>query len=97
MSATPGKVVIDGVMKVAGQQVFVLKLLQGRDPRWVGRPFFAEYDERAAWLDELRPAFGEREFFYEDGLARIKAQRRLDARHRLEVIERQAELDSVAN
>jgi L-lysine 2,3-aminomutase len=68
MSATPGKVAVDGVLDVAGQRSFVLRVLQGRDPAWVGRTFLAEYDERAAWLDELRPAGGEREFFFERAL-----------------------------
>lgn len=65
MSATPGKVVVDGVAHIAGQRAFALRFLQARDPAWVGRPFFAEFDERATWLDQLRPAFGQREFFYE--------------------------------
>jgi KamA family protein len=65
MSATPGKVLVDGVTRVAGHEVFVLKFLQGRDPSWVGRTFFARYDPDAAWLDELRPTFGRTEFFFE--------------------------------
>ncbi|MDH5674256.1 MAG: lysine 2,3-aminomutase [Myxococcales bacterium] len=65
MSATPGKVLIDGVARVHGERVFVLKFLQARDPDWVGRPFFARYDPDATWFDDLRPAFGEREFFFE--------------------------------
>jgi KamA family protein len=68
MSALPGKVLVDGVAEVRGERVFVLSLLQGRDPDWCRRPFFARYDERATWLSELRPAFGEREFFYERAL-----------------------------
>jgi L-lysine 2,3-aminomutase len=68
MSATPGKVVVDGVLEVGGERCFVLRVLQGRDPAWVGRVFLAEYDERAAWLDELRPFGGEREFFFESAL-----------------------------
>jgi KamA family protein len=68
MSATPGKVLVDGVARVAGEDVFVLKFLQARDPDWVGRPFFAKLDPTARWLDDLRPAFGESEFFYEAGL-----------------------------
>ena len=31
----------------------------------VGIPFFAKYDPKATWLDQLQPAFGETEFFYE--------------------------------
>jgi len=34
----------------------------------VHRPFFAAYDEKATWLNELRPAFGEPRFFFEDEL-----------------------------
>ena len=68
MSATPGKVEVLGVQEVAGEKVFVLRFLQGRDPDWVGRPFFAKYDPEATWLDGLKPAFGENAFFYEEGL-----------------------------
>jgi hypothetical protein len=65
MSATPGKVLVLGTQKVHGEKVFVLTFLRGRDRDWVGRPFFARYDERATWLDDLQPAFGERRFFFE--------------------------------
>lgn len=56
MSATPGKVVVDGVTETAQGRFFQLRMLQARDPRLVGRPFQAHYCESAAWLDELRPA-----------------------------------------
>jgi hypothetical protein len=59
MSATPGKVLIDGVAEIHGEKVFVLKFIQGRNPEWAGQVFFAKYDETARWLDDLRPAFGE--------------------------------------
>lgn len=65
MSAHPGKVRIVGVSEVEGEQIFVLDFLQARNPRWVRRPFFARYDPRATWLDELRPAFGQDRFFFE--------------------------------
>ena len=68
MSATPGKVEVLGVQEVAGERVFVLRFLQGRDPDWVGRPFFARFDPEATWLDRLEPAFGAESFFFEDGL-----------------------------
>ena len=64
MSATPGKVCVDGVANVAGQQVFVLHLIQARRPELVGRPFFARFDPSATWLSDLRPAFTE-QFPYE--------------------------------
>jgi hypothetical protein len=66
MSATPGKVLIDGVTSVNGEKVFVLKLLRGRNPEWVGKPFFARFDPEATWLDDLEPAFGAKEFFFEE-------------------------------
>lgn len=80
MSATPGKVVIDGVTSIGSERVFALRFLRARDTSWVGRPFFARYDAGATWLDQLRPAFGEREFFFEPGLRRIfEAQRTREA------------------
>ncbi|NUR86646.1 MAG: lysine 2,3-aminomutase [Nonomuraea sp.] len=60
MSATPGKVCVDGVTEIAGQKVFVLHFIQARDPSLVGRPFFARYDPSAVWLTDLRPAFADR-------------------------------------
>ncbi len=68
MSASPGKVVIEGISEINGEKVFVLNLLQGRNPDWVRRPFFAKYDEKATWLNHLRPASGEEKFFFEDEL-----------------------------
>ncbi len=67
MSATPGKVLVDGITTINGKKVIVLKFLQGRNPDWVSKPFFAEYDENAIWLDDLKPAFDEK-FFFEDEL-----------------------------
>ncbi|WP_153301641.1 KamA family radical SAM protein [Endozoicomonas arenosclerae] len=66
MSAGPGKVEITGITEVNGEKVFVLRFLQGRNPEWCYKPFFAKYDEEATWLDDLKPAFGEEKFFYED-------------------------------
>jgi KamA family protein len=65
MSAGPGKIHINGTAEINGTKVFVLSFIQGRVPEWVGRPFFAEYDPDALWLDDLKPAFGEKEFFFE--------------------------------
>ena len=74
MSATPGKVVVDGITEVAGEKVFALKFLQGRDPAWANRLFFAKYDPKAAWLSELRPAFGGERFFFEDAMEAALAE-----------------------
>ena len=73
MSATPGKVLIDGITDIGGERVFALKFIQGREPEWVNRIFFARYDETAAWLDDLRPAFGEKQFFFKPGLRLLKS------------------------
>ena len=66
MSAFPGKVLVDGIAEVAGEKVFCLQFLQGRDKEWVRRPFFAKYDPEASWLSQLKPAFGAERFFFED-------------------------------
>jgi KamA family protein len=67
MSADPGKVHIAGVSEINGKKVFVLNLIQGRNSDWVDQPFFAEYDENAVWLDDLKPAF-KSEFFFSQEL-----------------------------
>jgi hypothetical protein len=72
MSATPGKVVVDGTARLGGEKVFCLRFLQGRDPDWVGRPFFARYDPEATWLDELEPAAGEQQFFFSEAMAELE-------------------------
>ena len=74
MSATPGKVQVMGVADVRTEKVFVLRFLQARNPDWVARPFFAKYSATACWLDDLEPAFGEPEFFYEADLKRLLAE-----------------------
>jgi KamA family protein len=74
MSATPGKVLIDGRATVGGEDVFVLKFLQARDPAWVGKVFFARFDARASWLSDLRPAGGADEFFFEPGLRELRTE-----------------------
>jgi hypothetical protein len=62
MSATPGKVCVDGIAEVNGARVFVLHLIPARKPDLVGRSFFAGYDPAAAWLTDLKPAFGASQF-----------------------------------
>jgi L-lysine 2,3-aminomutase len=64
MSATPGKVCVDGITEVAGVRVFVLRMIQARDPELVGTPFFARFDPAATWLTDLEPVFTDR-FPYE--------------------------------
>ena len=77
MSAAPGKVHVLGVNEINGEKVMTLQFLQGRNPDWVLKPFFAKYDPEAIWLDDLKPAFGESEFFFEKEYEEIKKQARL--------------------
>ena len=79
MSATPGKVLVDGVVEIDGERLFVLKLLQCRNPDWANRMFLARYDDTATWLDDLTPAFGEDEFFFEGWLRDLASRRRRTA------------------
>ena len=65
MSANPGKVQVLGISEIKGEKVFVLRFLQCRNPNYVDIPFFAKYDGRATWINQLIPAFGEEQFFFE--------------------------------
>lgn len=71
MSCLPGKVQILGVAEIKAEKVMVFRMIQGRNPNWAARPFFAEYDENAIWYNDLKPAFGEEKFFFTDELNHI--------------------------
>ncbi len=71
MSADPGKIHVLGVSEIKGEKVIALSFLQGRNPDWVKRPFFAEYNDKAIWLNELKPAFNEDQFFFEEDFEEI--------------------------
>ena len=81
MSAFPGKVVIDGIVDIAGEKVFALQFLQARNPDWVRRPFYAKFDPAATWLHELKPAFGAKKFFFEEDSVADIAIARHSSRH----------------
>jgi len=72
MSCMPGKVQMLGVSEIPingkKTKIMTLRFLQGRNPDWVDRPFFAEYDPKAEWIDHLVPAFGQEKFFFEEEL-----------------------------
>ncbi len=74
MSANPGKIQILGVSEVNNEKVFVMRFIQGRNPDWVARPFFAKYDPEATWYDDLRPAFGAPEFFFEPEMTKYSRE-----------------------
>lgn len=48
------------------EKVFILKFLQSRNPDWISRTVFAQYDPNAKWLNDLKPAFGAERFFFEE-------------------------------
>ena len=71
MSASPGKIQVQAVTEICGEKVFILRFLQGRNENWTQQPFFARFDEKATWLNDLRPAFGEEQFFFEEEYKQI--------------------------
>lgn len=73
MSTGPGKIEIQGAARIKGEQVLVLRFIQGRNPAWVQQPFFAACDPAATWFDQLRPASGEEKFFFADEYAAMRA------------------------
>ena len=80
MSASPGKIQVQGVTEINNEKVFLLRFLQGRNENWTQQPFFARFDENATWLDDLKPAFGQKQFFYEAEYRKILNERLTDNR-----------------
>src|SRR5574338_295970 len=74
MSANPGKIQVLGTVDVGKKKAIVMRFLQGRNPKWVQRPFLAKYDENAIWIDQLKP-FSGKKFFFEDELGKILGSR----------------------
>jgi len=70
MSATAGKIQVLGIADLGDQKAIVMRFLQGRNPNWVQKPFLAKYDEKAIWIDDLKPFIGEK-FFFEEELNEI--------------------------
>ena len=71
MSCTPGKIRVVGVSEIKGEKIITLEFIQGRNSDWAARPFFAKYNPKAQWIDDLQPAFGGDNFFYEEELAEM--------------------------
>ncbi len=71
MSCLPGKVQLLGVTEVKGEKAMVFRMIQGRNPDWAARPFFAKYDDEAIWYTDLQPAFDEEKFYFTDELNQI--------------------------
>jgi L-lysine 2,3-aminomutase len=64
MSVCGGKVALDGIVSMDGNKMFALQFLASRRRDWVRRPFFARFDPDATWIDQLVPAFGQKQFFF---------------------------------
>src|SRR5690554_3610908 len=78
MSAGPGKVEIQNITEFNGEKAFLLRFIQGRNPHWVQRPFFAKYDPEATWLEDLSPALGTERFFFSDEYEAMSQERGAD-------------------
>ena len=72
MSDHAGKIQVLGVQEVRGEKIFVLRFLQGRNPKWVDIPFFAKYNPKATWFNQLEPAFGEEKFFFQEDKKKLE-------------------------
>lgn len=67
MSASPGKITVDGIARLQQGPAFALRYLQARDPALVGRPFHAVFDPSAQWWEKLRPYSEQDEEFFTGG------------------------------
>ena len=56
------------------KQINTLRLFQRRYPDWVQFPSFARLDPRTTWRDDLRPAFGEQQSFFETEYERMRRE-----------------------
>jgi len=74
MTTLGGKLGIAGTPTINGEPVFALKFFSARNPAWIERMFFAKLNPDAIWFDELEPAFGDKEFFWEKECAEIIKQ-----------------------
>jgi hypothetical protein len=64
MSATPGKIQIEGQLNFPQGKAIVLKYLQAREISKVGIPFLAKWNSTARWWDDLEPfSDADRPFF----------------------------------
>jgi len=68
MSAYPGKIQILGINEIGNKKYFNLRFIQGSNPDWVGKPFFAKYNPDAIWLTDLEPIDGKDKFFFEENI-----------------------------
>lgn len=71
MSASPGKILVDGVTEIKGEKLFIFKFIQARKKEWVNQIFFGKFDEYSSWINEVSPAFGEKTFFYQEDYEKI--------------------------
>jgi KamA family protein len=79
MSCLPGKIQLLGVSEVKDEKVMVFRMIQGRNPDWAARPFFAKYDEGAIWYTDIKPGFDEEKFFFTDELNALTTPEEIEA------------------
>ncbi|MDR0385623.1 MAG: lysine 2,3-aminomutase [Prevotellaceae bacterium] len=63
MSCYYGKIQVLGIEELDNRKMFVMRFIQGRNPDWVAKPFFAEYNPDATWITQLKPLSGDKFFF----------------------------------
>jgi KamA family protein len=56
MSTKYGKIAINGLVEYKGEKIFVLSFIQSKKSEQVDIPFFAKYNAKAIWIDDLEPA-----------------------------------------
>lgn len=84
MSANPGKIQVLGTVEIGKKKAIVMRFLQGRNPKWVQKPFLAKYDEKAIWINELKP-FSGKKFFFEDELHETSVKKDKSAKKRKKI------------
>ncbi|HLD35627.1 MAG TPA: lysine 2,3-aminomutase, partial [Planctomycetota bacterium] len=63
MSTYYGKIQLLGTNTINGKKYFCLLLINSANGNNVNIPFFAEYNSQATWFKDLKPAFGQPDFF----------------------------------
>ena len=64
MSADPGKIHVNGITEIKGEKVFVLSLIQGRNPDWAYTPFLRNMIRKQYGLTTWSQLLGKRNFSF---------------------------------
>lgn len=64
MSTAWGKITLHGKMDIDNEEAMMLEFVQARDISWLKRPFAAEMNENALWINDLASVGNEDSFFF---------------------------------